>query len=301
MQLLGLENIKFSCRISPGVRISDRKRPMTISSGAAKSTKSVHPANELRHIRALDGVRGTAFLLVLGHHCFATGLPPGVWPAPDRAFIKFWSFGYLGVDLFFVLSGYLITTLLLLDRRGSHYFRNFYVKRAFRILPIFLIVIAVIRSLHMVSASYALLSLFFIVNFAQLLHVRSDGPFWSLAVEEQFYLFWPLIVRKFNMRRLRQIVWLVIVIEPVIRYLFVRGGHSIAYYTFTRCDGLAWGALLAMESRLHRLLEGGVRAAIWWKRRGMFVLATGCALAVAGIILSYFRPPGSSAGTAPSC
>jgi len=265
---------------------------MTTSPASAKPVKSVRPTKGLRHIHALDGVRGTAYLLVLGHHCFATELPPGPWPALDRAFINFWSFGYLGVDLFFVLSGYLITTLLLLDRRGPHYFRNFYVKRAFRILPIFLVVIAIVWSMHMVSTSYALLSLFFIVTFAQLLHVRSYGPFWSLAIEEQFYLFWPLIVRRFNMRRLRQILWLVILIEPVIRYFFVRGGHSISYYTFTRCDGLAWGALLAMESRLHRLLEGGVRAVSWWKNKGIFVFATGCILAVVGVILSFYPAGG---------
>jgi peptidoglycan/LPS O-acetylase OafA/YrhL len=264
------------------------KRPEAIDTSAnAIPVAAVRPGGGLRHIRALDGLRGIAYLLVFGHHCFSTRLPPGAWPFADRILINVFSYGSFGVDLFFVLSGYLITTLLLLDRKGLHYFRNFYVKRAFRILPVFLAVIAIIWSTHLVSAAYALLSVFFLASFAQLFHVRSDGPFWSLAVEEQFYLLWPLFIRKLSMRRLRQILWLVIVLEPIIRYFVARGGHAIAYYTFTRCDGLAWGALLATAGRMHRLLEGGARAVDWWRKKGVVALMAGCVLAAAGVMLSF--------------
>jgi peptidoglycan/LPS O-acetylase OafA/YrhL len=112
------------------------KRPEAIDTSAnAMPVAAVRPVERLRHIRALDGLRGIAYLLVIGHHCFSTRLPPGTWPFADRILISVFSFGAFGVDLFIVLSGYLITTLLLIDRKGPHYFRNFYVKRAFRILP----------------------------------------------------------------------------------------------------------------------------------------------------------------------
>jgi peptidoglycan/LPS O-acetylase OafA/YrhL len=159
-------------------------------------------------------------------------------------------------------------------------------------------VIAVIWSTHLVSAAYALLSVFFLASFAQLFHIRSDGPFWSLAVEEQFCLLWPLFIRKLNMRGLRQILWLVIVFEPIIRYFGALGGHAIAYYTFTRCDGLAWGALLATEGRMHRLLEGGVRAVDWWRKKGVVALMAGCILAAAGIVLTFHSPGPGWSGTA---
>ncbi len=171
------------------------------------------------HIRSLDGVRGIAVLSVLVHHTIGTGIPAGAWPLLDRFVISVAAYGYLGVDLFFVLSGFLITTLLLIARRKPHYFSNFYWKRAFRILPPFLLAIGILWATHLISNAYALLSLFFVANFALMLHVRSDGPFWSLAVEEQFYLLWPVIVRKINIRGIRLLLVAVIGVEPVIRIL----------------------------------------------------------------------------------
>jgi len=217
---------------------------------------AIPPAKHLKHIRALDGIRGLAYLLVFGHHCFSTGLPSGLWPPFDRVLIGFFSYGYLGVDLFFVLSGFLITSLLLQDRAGEHYYWNFYVKRAFRILPAFLAVIAIVRYMGMVDTRYAVISLFFVANLALVLHVDgSQGPFWSLSVEEQFYLLWPFVVRNCSTKLLRRILFATILIEPILRVLMVFGGHSISYYTFTRCDGLAWGALLALQYTSNSLDE----------------------------------------------
>jgi peptidoglycan/LPS O-acetylase OafA/YrhL len=138
----------------------------------------------------------------------------------------------------------------------------------------------------LISPAYALLSLFFIVNFALMFHIPSDGPFWSLAVEEQFYLFWPLFVRKVSLRNLGIILWFVILAEPVIRYFLSWGGHAIAYYTFSRGDGLAWGALLAIEARSHRVLEGSARAAKWWRAKGCMVMIAGAVMLAFGIALS---------------
>jgi peptidoglycan/LPS O-acetylase OafA/YrhL len=193
------------------------------------------------------------------------------------------------VDVFFVLSGFLITTLLLMDRRESHYYRNFYVKRAFRILPVFLAVLIIIRAASLCSTRYALLSLFFVANFAYLFHVIADGPFWSLSIEEQFYLFWPQAIRRLTARQIRIALWVVILAEPMIRFLMTTGHHAINYYTFTRCDGLAWGALLATETRLHQLLHGGLRANHWWRSRGLPVFAMGVVFTAAGVVLALSR------------
>jgi peptidoglycan/LPS O-acetylase OafA/YrhL len=254
---------------------------------------SVHVAadrsDRFGHIRALDGIRGIAYLLVLGHHCFFAAVPQGSWPLADWVLIRIFSFGYLGVDVFFVLSGFLITTLLLMDRRERHYYRNFYVKRAFRILPAFLAVLIIIWIARLCSTAYALLSLVFLVNFAYLFHVMSDGPFWSLAVEEQFYLIWPQVIRRLTARTIGKILWIIILAEPIIRLLMTAGHHAIAYYTFTRCDGLAWGALLATESRLHQLLLGGPGARRWWRNRGLPVFAVGSVFTAASVALTFSR------------
>lgn len=250
---------------------------------------AIRQAGEFRHIRALDGIRGIAFLLVLGHHCFSTGLPAGPWPAADRLLTWFFSFGFLGVDLFFVLSGFLITTLLLLDRRHPHYYRNFYVKRAFRILPIFIAVLFIIRVTGIASTSYVVLSLLFVANFANLFNVPPAGPFWSLAVEEQFYLLWPQLVRRLNMRRLRMVLLTVIVVEPIIRCIMASGGHGYPYYTFSRCDGLAWGAWLSTETQLHRLLHSGDQARGWWRKLGAPLLISGSVLMGVSVTLISLR------------
>ena len=199
------------------------------------------------------------------------------------------SFGFLGVDLFFVLSGFLITSLLLVDRRQPHYYRNFYVKRAFRILPIFIAVLFAIRVTGIASTSSVVLSLLFAANFANLFNVSLGGPFWSLAVEEQFYLLWPRLVRRLNMRRLRKVLVTVIVVEPIIRCILASGGHGYAYYTFSRCDGLAWGALLATETRLHRLLDRGDRAKRWWRKLGTPLFISGGVFMVASVTVTSLR------------
>lgn len=255
---------------------------------AAAQASATRPEQKLGHIRALDGVRGVAYLLVLGHHCFGVAFHPSAWPASDRLLNAFFSYGYLGVDLFFVLSGYLITTLLLLDRKNPHYYRNFYLKRAFRILPALLAVIVVCLSARLMSPAYALLCIFFIAGFTSLFHVRADGPFWSLAVEEQFYLLWPMAVRKSSIRRLRQFLLLIIILEPFIRLLMVE--HRFPYYIISRCDGIAWGALLATESRLRRLLEHRKGAGVWWRRCGRWILAAGCVLFFAGVAFQFAGP-----------
>jgi peptidoglycan/LPS O-acetylase OafA/YrhL len=146
----------------------------------------------LGHVPALDGLRGIAIAAVCANHFF--GLPGG----------------YFGVDLFFVLSGFLITTLLLeeRDRRSSVSLRDFYIRRARRLLPALaaflvasLICVLVVHGSRVpVTAQSFLYGGFYLTNIARAFHHPdpiSGTPFamlWSLAQEEQFYLVWPLLL-----------------------------------------------------------------------------------------------------------
>src|SRR5271154_492229 len=170
-------------------------QPLTIE----KTARSSH----LHHIRELDGVRGIAALMVFFHHvCFASLSPVG-WNQPVHFLWTISSMGDSGVDLFFVLSGFLITSLLLPARESPAYYHDFYWKRALRILPLY--ILCMLGVLFFVSGSrgYVILCALFLSNFAWLFHVETAGPFWTLAIEEQFYLIWPTVVRRRSVAELR--------------------------------------------------------------------------------------------------
>ncbi len=142
---------------------------------------------------ALDGVRFLAIAAVLFQHSPLFGLGQTITPLGLR--------GFLGVDLFFVISGFLITSLLLRerDRKGRISLRGFYWRRALRILPLYLLVVTAVGGYytlvkHVPGAAqtwpfYYLMMMNFITS-----HISLLAPTWSLAVEEQFYLFWPLLL-----------------------------------------------------------------------------------------------------------
>jgi peptidoglycan/LPS O-acetylase OafA/YrhL len=141
----------------------------------------------LGHVPALDGIRGLAIALVVSMHAF--GFPAG---------------GFIGVDLFFVLSGFLITTLLLeeVEATGRISLRDFYERRVRRLLPallVLLIVYSVVEAARGRSVLPAVAGLFYFSNFSNFLHLtawRTNAldHLWSLAEEEQFYLVWPPIL-----------------------------------------------------------------------------------------------------------
>ncbi len=146
-----------------------------------------------RHFGALDGLRALAITMVLYHH---SPVGAALTHGPVIA-----ARGFLGVDLFFVLSGYLITTLLLRerDRAGAISLRGFYWRRALRILPLYLVVVTAIGGYYVLikgDAEAATLWPFYYLFLANFLvaDIPNLGPFWSLSVEEQFYLLWPLLL-----------------------------------------------------------------------------------------------------------
>ncbi|QFS83750.1 O-acetyltransferase OatA [Roseivivax sp. THAF40] len=148
---------------------------------------------QTRHFGALDGVRALAIAMVLYHHS-----PVGA-ALTDGPVIA--ARGFLGVDLFFVLSGYLITTLLLRerDRSGSISLRGFYWRRALRILPLYLVVVTAVGGYYVLiqgDAEAAEIWPFYYLFLANFLttDIPNLAPMWSLSVEEQYYLLWPVIL-----------------------------------------------------------------------------------------------------------
>jgi len=183
-----------------------------------------------RRVPELDGLRGVAILLVLIYHGISDVLPPSGLPARLMAVGRL---GWSGVDLFFVLSGFLIGGILLDVRPSPNYFKTFYLRRAYRILPIYGVSMVLFSLRFIRPGGVASLGVFSqspipwlsYVTFTQNLWMAALGSFgvgalaatWSLAVEEQFYLTAPLIVRKVDPKRLVLILLMVVAGSPLLR------------------------------------------------------------------------------------
>jgi peptidoglycan/LPS O-acetylase OafA/YrhL len=227
--------------------------PLAIEKAGSRIEIVPSPRRLPSHISELDGIRAIAIWMVLILH---TLIPDeesahalAGWPKP---LLLIMGHGWLGVDLFFVLSGFLITGILLDGRNSSHYIRNFYSRRALRILPVYFICLAVMAYFDPGYSSYFLLSLLFMANTAGLFHIavpHGPGVFWSLAVEEHFYFVWPWLVRLLRRRILAIVCVVLIVFEPVLRAIYAARGVDIYPLSWFRFDGLASGALLAIWFR----------------------------------------------------
>jgi peptidoglycan/LPS O-acetylase OafA/YrhL len=254
---------------------------------------------------ALDGIRGLAILLVMLHHFFQLYEPERVFI--DVVFFGLASSGWFGVDLFFVLSGFLITGILYDSKGSERYFLNFYARRTLRIFPLY----------------YAALVLFFVV-FPQIPHplanayVADSAPdqlwfwtyltnfkiaangawydalvpnvFWSLAIEEQFYLIWPLVVLLCHRKTLIGVCIGLITMAIAVRLAFtLNGAEPLTTFVITpaRMDCLAVGALLALVVRGDL---GAARRTLLAKRSCLLLGAVLLALAVPGRGLHWETP-----------
>jgi peptidoglycan/LPS O-acetylase OafA/YrhL len=221
-------------------------------------------------IPELDGVRGLAILLVLVYHYFnntVQGLAAGSWQAYLFTTLHLsWS----GVDLFFVLSGFLIGGILYDAKDSRSYYRTFYGRRFYRILPLYFIWLALfIAGLYFTGPNRTgpLRELFnrelplwsypvFLQNFGMAWR-STFGPLWigvtwSLAIEEQFYLLLPMLVRNLSTRGLVWLAAAAIVGAPVLRLvLSLFGADLYALYTLLPCraDSLGLGVLVALACR----------------------------------------------------
>lgn len=212
----------------------------------------------LGHMPSLDSIRGIAVLMVIFFHGFG-GYPwelalDGFWGALASSLV---GCGRFGVNVFFVLSGFLITGLLIKAREHNDFFAEFYIKRFLRIVPVYLVVLAILRIWHVIDYRFLAAALLFIANFSKLFGapLNEYGSLWSLAVEEHFYLIWPTCVRKLCERALARILIVVIIAEPVLRLIAIRVSNhiDIHYKTPFVLDFIAYGALLSLLIRRHHI------------------------------------------------
>ncbi len=169
-----------------------------------------------------------------------------------RRFITLTQPGWIGVNLFFVLSGFLITGILLDSKSRPNYYRRFYTRRALRILPAYYALLILLLILRSASAAFVGLSFVYLANMTDFFGVAADyGPLWSLAVEEHFYIAWPTVVRRLTMRRLAWVSAAIVVLVPVLRAISFSLGRraGLDWYTWFVADGLAAGCLLAIVLR----------------------------------------------------
>jgi len=232
------------------------------------------------HMPELDSVRGIAVIMVLLMHGFFWSANMSGLHGIGELIVLATQGGWLGVQLFFVLSGFLITGILLDTKNHPSYFKRFYWRRALRILPAYGALIIALLLLGVIQWRFALVSALFLSNFSPFFGVAMQyGALWSLAVEEQFYLIWPSIVRKLSMRSLMVLALAIVVLVPVVRGIAFSTGlaHNIYYYTWFVVDGLAAGALLAMFLRTTHATRPRVL------KLGIALIAIGSAIVLLGI------------------
>lgn len=218
---------------------------------------------KLNYIPQLDGLRGLAILLVISFHYFG--------------FIKIFSLGWAGVDLFFVLSGYLITSRLYFLKKQKKFFSSFYKNRALRILPVYfatLLIFFTVINFILPNKNFDVFKyynsnwwsfLLFFQNWTfinQMPYPDHLLHFWTLAVEEQFYLIWPLFLFIFlDSKKIYFITILVLIIIIFFRctlYLQYPGLSDYQHYfynTFCRMDSFIIGGLLFLLQQKKNLKE----------------------------------------------
>jgi peptidoglycan/LPS O-acetylase OafA/YrhL len=222
-----------------------------------------------RRIPQLDAVRGLAILVVMAHN---TSLR-----YPYFHLQQIFRNGWMGVDLFFVLSGFLITGILVDTKESDGYFKSFYVRRCLRIWPLYYAVIffmfVVVRFLNplqfhtvLVQSSPWWAYLLYLQNFVGPISTNAAGPLgvtWSLAIEEQFYLIWAVVVRFCSPAWVRRIAVAEICISPALRYYLSLRHVDLYTNVFCRLDGLMAGALLALLVRSANFVSSKLLKHAW--------------------------------------
>ena len=261
----------------------------------ASPPRDTAAAEPTRYLPPLDGLRGIAILLVFLAHMIGLPLVDST-ASVDGAVRALARFGWTGVDLFFVLSGFLITGILLETRGHPHYWRNYFARRTLRIVPLYygalmLVFVVLPRLVHWTSPEYATLRAnqvwywTYTVNFLEVLKSGDMTPLntahlWSLSIEEQYYFFWPFIVLLASPRVLTRIAVSAAAFGLVFRtwLILTHPGHAAAAYVLTpgRLDGLMTGAILAVQMRAPGGLAAVRRAAacgLWMTGAALLGLA----------------------------
>lgn len=264
----------------------------------ARAAPSAEPAAAApARIAALDGLRGLSILLVLvGHASGTAGAPPLLAHVQHAGGFDV---ANVGVRVFFVISGWLITTLLVSEgaRTGRIDLPRFYLRRAVRLMPGY---VALVLAMTLAAAAGAVT-----LRGADLLHAatyttnyQADpswalGHLWSLAVEEQFYLLWPLALAWLGVRRAAWVALAAVALAPVARA--IGAAHDaetwrVALRFETNVDALALGCLLALASARRAARPHAIRVGrAWW--------AVSPALVAAAWALGPRTPLGFAVGT----
>jgi peptidoglycan/LPS O-acetylase OafA/YrhL len=276
--------------------------------GLAATPQQAHrPAWLPAYVPELDGLRGLAVLAVVLYHCH-TRLA-GTWIYGPLLW------GWTGVNLFFALSGFLITSILIEARDKPNYFRNFYARRALRIWPVYFLLLAVCYSVpewflgdtlaHQTHWKTLVAYAFFVQNLRHATLPGTLGPTWSLAIEEQYYVVWAPIVRFCRGRLnwlLPTILLLMVAASPLFRLSHAHWLNTT--HTLIHLDGIALGSLLALGlygTQLSRclwlwigltaMLLGFLAAGTIFG--GTAFLDSGLALGFAGIVLAVVAGTGA--------
>jgi peptidoglycan/LPS O-acetylase OafA/YrhL len=204
------------------------------------------------YIATLDGWRAVAIALVVAAHCHAFLINSGT--QVGRALAAFVNHAGYGVDIFFALSGFLISTLLLKEkeRTGDISLRRFYVRRFFRIIPPLVVYLAVVGWLTIIGRLPAIpqefvSSILFFRNYSE--GTWYTGHFWSLSIEEHFYAVAPLLILLLPPRRLVR-VWLALIVACIAIRAWEFSHYSLTQFrTECRIDALLWGSAAALACR----------------------------------------------------
>jgi peptidoglycan/LPS O-acetylase OafA/YrhL len=211
----------------------------------------------LKRISKLDGIRGLAIAAVLVFHLSLLLSSGANESSIVRSILRFTYIGRLGVDIFFVLSGFLITGIILKERSQPDFWSNFYLRRAFRILPVFAVVFVVtLLSARFffpemkISTSYVLSATFFLANWTFIGNNQMPmlPHLWSLAIEEQFYFLWPQAAKRLSNTAVFKFALILAVGCELLRIALAvaHANLSVVFLmTPTHIDGLAIGAALA--------------------------------------------------------
>jgi len=228
-----------------------------------------------KHVPVLDGIRGFAVSFVILYHFIPSTLSLQYKNKLLEVWDSFWLMGWSGVDLFFVLSGFLITGILYKAKSDPHYFRNFYARRFLRIFPIYyLLLVACLvvapRVTGLPPPPNSIFYWFYLSNFDTELRMPIHPVLvvaWSLSIEEQYYLCYPALVRFLSFQN-----WMRLLIGLVFLSLALRfAGHYLGFFiprqeyhfTLAHFDGIALGGLFRLwvmrfdiyEDRLRRFLK----------------------------------------------
>jgi len=239
-------------RQGTGIREQGREKRVIPAYAVPDDSAGARPGWLPSYIPELQGLRGLAVLAVVIYHCHPR--------LEGTLFYRASLWGWAGVNLFFVLSGFLITSILLESREKPHYFRNFYARRALRIWPVYVLVLVVCYLnapwfigppvVQAIRTAPWWAYILFLQNLFHLALPPSIGPTWSLAIEEQYYVLWAPLVRLLSRPWLLAVFLCgALIASPLLRlshFAWITPTH-----TLTHLDGIATGSLLAIG--LHTL------------------------------------------------